>query len=423
MGEVLHNDNYNGFEDKIKNNLGLSVFESWFTNANYAFDENTLSISVKDRSVRDWIVRNYKEKLTEIFECSDIMVLVKSKREIHDKKDVITYKSVKKSSAKYLMSNFLKDENNILAYDVAEAIVNDDSIFDGKVVQVVGSTGNGKTHLLQAIANESYLRSKYKATYMSSEKFMFDYISSIKQNDLIKFRNGIDESDVLIIDDMQNIDGKKSTSEELNLIISSFADHGKKVVISSNKVESNVTGSMIVNIGLPNRKTRRDFAMRIIADRNASIPLDVVEFLVDNVNHNMRELESAIATLIITSRSIPINLTSVKEILQDVIRSGFLLQQKDVRVMDIQKEVAEYYDIEIEIMLSNSRMKHICRARQVGMYLSKKLTSESYGMIASKFNISSPATVLHSCMKIKKSLVQNSRLAGDLDKLERIICS
>lgn len=331
---------------------------------------------------------------------------------------------------RFTFDSFVVGKSNELAYAAARRVAeNKDVNFNPLFLH--GGVGLGKTHLMHAIAwaNREYFPER-KVVYLSAEQFMYQFISSIRYKDTMAFKQKFRNVDLLMIDDLQFIANKNSTQEEFFHTFNALIDHHRQVILSADRSPSNLDGveeriRSRLGWGLVADIHPTDYELRLgILQQKANgvpeveIQSEVLEFLARRISSNVRELEGAFNRMVAHSTLIgrPITLEMTQEVLQDLLRAN----DRRVTVDEIQRQVADYYNIKLSDLLSSRRARQVARPRQVAMYLCKHLTSKSLPSIGRKFGGRDHTTVMHAVKRIDELRQTDSVLDEDIIHLERM---
>ncbi|MBF0624745.1 MAG: chromosomal replication initiator protein DnaA [Magnetococcales bacterium] len=294
-----------------------------------------------------------------------------------------------------------------------------------------GGVGLGKTHIMQAIGNRILqTRPDLKVLYISSEKFMTQLINSLRNQGIMAFKDKFRSVDVLLVDDIQFIAGKKATQEEFFHTFNALYEANRQIVLTSDSFPSEIEQleerlrsrfgmGLVADIQPPELETRVAILKQKAAQENMDLQDDVAFFLAEAVRTNVRELEGALirvsAHASLTGK--PVTLGLVKESLRDLIKG----QDRPVSIEGIQKTVCGYYKIRLADMLSAKRSRIFSHPRQVAMYLSKQLTRHSYPEIAHQFGGRDHTTVLYAVGSIDKKRAADSGLTEELETLTAML--
>ena len=350
--------------------------------------------------------------------------------EIDEKKSFLTSASMQLNS-KLTFDSFVVGNSNQMPYAASKRVCEAPSEYYNPLY-LYGQVGIGKTHLLNAIALEIKQKfPKRKVVYMSAERFMYQFIKSIRSKNTIQFKDEFRSVDVLMIDDIQFISGKGSTQEEFFYTFNDLIDQKKQIIITSNKapveltdldekLRSRLGGGLVIDF----RPTNFDLRLKILNKKSHALslllPQEVLEFLANKIVSNIRELEGALNRICshheLTGKAISIENT--EELLSDLLA----VNEKQISIEFIQQKVSSYFNINVSEMGSPRRSISIARPRQIAMYLCKKNTSFSYPEIGRSFGGKDHTTVIHAVKKIETLSKKDNKLQNalvDLTKLMR----
>ena len=325
----------------------------------------------------------------------------------------------------YTFENFILDKSNELAYFSAQRVGQEFNI-DYNPFFIYGNVGIGKTHLLNAIAWNIKKNNEKRFIYISAERFMYQFIKSLKMNETIRFKDQFRSIDILMIDDLQFIAGKKSTQEEFFHLLNDLIDNKKQVIMTADKSPSNIknldykirsrlSGGLVVDILPTTFELRKKIIRKKVSSKNVSLEKDIINFLADNIFSSVRELEGAINKIMLYSdiTNTKLNITNAQIILADYLNKT----DKKITVKDIQLEVSKYYNLQFHELCSKNRSRYISKPRQIAMFLSKQLTDASYPEIGKLFGGKDHATIIHGVKKIKVSSENDRKVKQDLDNI------
>jgi chromosomal replication initiator protein len=326
--------------------------------------------------------------------------------------------------------NFIVGKPNELAYSAALRVAESDvAVFNP--LFLYGSVGLGKTHLMNAIAWNIKSRSPDRnIAYLSAEKFMYEFVRAVRFKDTMAFKEQFRSVDVLMIDDIQFICGKESTQEEFFHTFNTLVDNKRQVVVSADKFPSDLEGmeerlksrlgwGLVADIHPTTYELRLSILQSKVAAFSVKIPNKVLEFVAHKITSNIRELEGAlnriVAGAVFVGREITVE--SAKEVLADLLRTN----DRKVTIDEIQKKVAIHYAIKLGDMSSARRVRQVAMPRQVAMYLSKRLTTQSLPEIGRNFGGRDHTTVLHAVRKIEEAMDLDANLAEDVRLLMQVL--
>ena len=332
----------------------------------------------------------------------------------------------------YTFENFVVGKPNEFAYAAARRLAESEQpVFNP--LFLYGGSGLGKTHLMHAIAwhirqNQPHRR----VIYLTAEKFMYRFVRALQDRNTLDFKDQFRNADVLMVDDVQFITGKEATQEEFFHTFNALVDQGRQVVVSADKGPSSLSGMderlrSRLSSGLTADLHETTYELRLgILETKAVregvvLPRDVAEILAQRIRTNVRELEGALTRLILQAhfsrRDITLDL--VHETLHDLLRKC----ERKITVADIQKKVADHFQIKPSEMTSKRRSRNVARPRQVAMYLSKHLTDDSLPSIGTAFGGRDHTTVLHAIRKVDELQGQDAVFAEDVEHLTRLLKS
>ncbi|WP_448192503.1 chromosomal replication initiator protein DnaA [Azospirillum sp. sgz301742] len=331
---------------------------------------------------------------------------------------------------RFTFENFVPGKPNELAYAAARRVA-ESNVVPFNPLFLYGGVGLGKTHLMHAIAWA--IRQKdpsRKVIYLSAEKFMYQFIRALRFKDTMAFKQQFRSVDVLMIDDVQFISGKDSTQEEFFHTFNALVDQNRQVIVSADKSPSDLEGmeerlrsrlgwGLVADI----HPTTYELRLSILESKadalKAAIPLKVREFLAHKITSNVRELEGALNRIVAHSELVgrAITLETTQEVLHDLLRAN----DRRVTIDEIQKRVAEHFNIRVADMHSARRARAVARPRQVAMYLSKQLTARSLPEIGRKFGGRDHTTVMHAVKKVEELRATDPAFAEDVELLRRML--
>ncbi len=332
----------------------------------------------------------------------------------------------------FTFDSFVVGKPNEFAYACARRVAEHPGSKEFNPLFLYGGVGLGKTHLMHAIGLELTRRGAPRATvaYMSAEKFMYRFIAAIRSQQTIEFKDQLRSVDVLMIDDLQFLIGKDNTQEEFFHTFNALVDAGKQIVVSADKSPSDLSGledrlrtrlgcGMVADLHATTFELRISILEAKATRARVTVPARVLEFLAHKITSNIRELEAALNRLIAHANLFarPITLETAQEVLHDILKA----HDKRVTIDEIQRRVAEHYNMRIGDMVSARRARAVARPRQVAMYLAKQLTSRSLPEIGKKFGNRDHTTVMHACSRVTELISSDSGFAEDVDLLRKML--
>jgi chromosomal replication initiator protein len=333
---------------------------------------------------------------------------------------------------RFTFDNFIVGKPNEFAYACARRVAERPASPGFNPLFLYGGVGLGKTHLMHAIGLELTQRGGAQTTvaYMSAEKFMYRFIAAIRSQSTIEFKEQLRSVDLLMIDDLQFLIGKDNTQEEFFHTFNALVDAGKQIVVSADKSPSDLSGledrlrtrlgcGMVADLHATTFELRISILEAKAARAGVDVPPKVLEFLAHKITSNVRELEGALNRLIAHANLFgrPITLESTQDVLHDILKA----HDRRVTIEEIQRKVAEHWNIRLTDMSSARRARAVARPRQVAMYLAKQLTSRSLPEIGRKFGNRDHTTVMHAVARVAELMERDAAFAEDVELLRRML--
>ena len=431
---------------KFHTTFGKDVYESWIKNINLKKEFNHYVIlSVPTRFVRDWIVSRYADKILDVIkiykksiqrlefliegtqEKSDQFILSKKNKITSIENSLLNYN---RFSSNNRFDNFVVGESNELAYTAARKICVESAHYNP--LFIYSSVGMGKTHLLNAIGLE--VGNSKKVMFISAERFMYHFVRSIKNNEMVKFKDLFRGANIFIIDDIQFVNGKEAMQEEFFHTFNALIERGSQIVISSDRPPSNLdriqerirsrmAGGLVIDIQPPDLELRikilkRKFEeIKINFKENYDLSEEVFKFLASEITSSIREMVGALNRILAFSKinTKSPNIHECKKILKDFISSN----NKSINVEFIQNLVASHFNLNIQELLSPRRSRSLARPRQIAMYLAKQHTTNSLPDIGRKFSNRDHTTVIHAVKKIDELIKKDNDIRQNIVELKK----
>jgi chromosomal replication initiator protein len=336
---------------------------------------------------------------------------------------------------RFTFENFVVGKPNELAHAaarrVAEACANPVHTVPFNPLFLYGGVGLGKTHLMHAVAWHVRRHAcDCKVIYLSAEKFMYQFIRALRFKSTMDFKQQFRSVDLLMIDDVQFISGKDSTQEEFFHTFNALVDQNRQIVISADKSPSDLEGleermrsrlgwGLVADLHPTTYELRLGILQSKAEHSGMRISQKVMEFLAHKITSNVRELEGALNRIIADMQLIgrEVTLETAQELLRDLLRSC----ERRVTIDEIQRRVAEHFNIRLSEMTSERRARAVARPRQIAMYLTKQLTTRSLPEIGRKFGGRDHTTVMHAVRKIEELTLSDRALAEDVELLRRML--
>ncbi|MFL2887000.1 MAG: chromosomal replication initiator protein DnaA [Candidatus Pelagibacter sp.] len=455
--EIEKKIDWKKIQSNMKEKLGKDIFESWLKKIELIEEfNNYVLISVSTRFIRDWITSRYLDQILQIIKeyKKNIMRIEFVIEDQNFKKNENFEKDLKINNEDFIKDNVSFIKNSFLQYNRIDPNKNFDNFITGssnklafeaskKVSQdvshynplyIYGGVGMGKTHLLNSIGLS--LKEKNKVMFISAERFMYQFVKSIKSNEMVKFKEYFRNTDILLIDDIQFMNGKEAMQEEFFHTFNALIEKGSQIIVSSDRppnklsriqerIKSRFSGGLVVDIQNPDYELR----YKIIKSKTEELALfyssqliitkEIQEFISREIRTSIRELVGALNRIVSFSRiynKVP-NLSEVRVILKDLLN----LSENKVTIDFIQTTVCKYFKISKNEMLSPRRSRYLVRPRQTAIYLSKMLTSKSLPEIGRAFSNRDHTTVIHSVKTIDKLRKEDNELNINIDSLKNKI--
>ena len=335
---------------------------------------------------------------------------------------------------RYTFANFIVGKPNAFAQACAQRVAERPASPGFNPLFLYGGVGLGKTHLMHAIAwqliDPARPGGPVSVAYMSAEKFMYRFIAAIRSQSTMQFKEQLRSVDVLMIDDLQFLINKDATQDEFFHTFNALVETGKQIVISADKSPSDLSGleervrtrlgsGMVADLHATTYELRISILEAKAANANVTVPPKVIEFLAHKITTNVRELEGALNRLVAHANLFgqSITLESAHELLHDILKA----HERRVTIEEIQRKVAEHWNIRLTDMSSPRRARAVARPRQVAMYLAKQLTSRSLPEIGRKFGNRDHTTVMHAVSRITELMAVDPAFADDVELLRRML--
>ena len=441
-------------QTEMKNKLGLDIYESWLKKIDFVDEfSNYILLSVPTRFIRDWItsryldqilqtIRNYKKEIIRIeFKIIEIneknIITNDNSKSLPNNRENVSF--IKESYLQYnridpnkRFENFITSVCNKLAYEASLKVT--ENLNNYNPLYIYGGVGMGKTHLLNSIGLE--LKKTNKVLFISAERFMYQFVKSIKSNDMVKFKEHFRNTDILLIDDIQFMNGKEAMQEEFFHTFNALLDKGSQIIMSADRppnklsriqerIKSRFSGGLVVDIQKPDYELRKKIVEKKIEELSNLYPdqikisKDIQDFISNEITSNVRELVGAINRTISFSRiynKAP-NLAETKIVLKDLLN----LSENKVTIDLIQTLVCKFFKISKNEMLSSRRSRYLVRPRQTAIYLTKILTSKSLPEIGREFSNRDHTTIIHSVKTIEKLKEKDPEMVDNINKLKNQI--
>jgi chromosomal replication initiator protein len=446
--------------DRLQKEVGEAEYRNWLrpmTLTGLQGDE--VAISLPSSFVRDWVRDHHGARVSALWRSElpivrrvDFVIadpaiqlidasasiaeeLPRSPAETENKSESNDVDIITALDPRFTFDTFVVGKPNEVAHACAHRVAEQPASQGFNPLFLYGGVGLGKTHLMHAIGWELSKRGKagdrpISVAYMSAEKFMYRFIASIRGHHLIQFKELLRGVDVLMIDDLQFLIGKENTQEEFFHTFNYLVEKGKQIVISSDKSPSDLNGldnrlrtrlgcGMVADLHSTSFELRISILQSKAARTGVSVPPKVLEFLAHKITSNVRDLEGALNRLIAHAQLFgrPVTLETAQEVLHDILRA----HDRKVTIEEIQKKVAEHFNIRQTEMTSARRARAVAIPRQVAMYLSKQLTTRSLPEIGRKFGNRDHTTVMHAVARVSEKVQTDGDFAEGVELLRRTL--
>ena len=447
---------------QLRDEFGDTAYRSWLQSLRLdRIDAGEAIVAAPTRFLRDWVATHYADRLLALWRSENPLIArlqliidpqaaapirqeIRAVEEIDLPEPPIPAEIAEDRGPlaaaldpRFTFENFVVGKPNELAHAaarrVAEACVAPNQTVPFNPLYLYSGVGLGKTHLMHAIA--WYVRNQAptrKVIYLSAEKFMYTFIRALRFKSTMDFKEQFRSVDLLMIDDVQFISGKDSTQEEFFHTFNALVDQNRQIVISADKSPSDLAGleermrsrlgwGLVADIHPTTYELRLGILQSKAEQSGLRISQKVLEFLAHKIVSNVRELEGALNRITAQMQLIgrDITLEGAHELLHDLVRAN----ERKVTIDEIQKKVAEHFNVKMAEMTSSRRARVVARPRQVAMYLAKQLTSRSLPEIGRKFGGRDHTTVMHAVRKIEELIASDRALAEDVEVLRRMLQS
>jgi len=454
---------------RLREEYGESAFKSWLKPLTLVLlDDGEVRIAVPTRFMRDWVRSHYADGILAAWRAEnrsvnsvEIVVLTAHSEPVRLASEQAPAATPASRAAlkapavhrdapaepreaaaeekddvsapldpRFTFANWVTGKSNEFAAAAARRVAEEAKVPFNPLF-LYGGVGLGKTHLMHAIA--WHIRKRHpdrKVIYLSAEKFMYQFIRAIRFKDTMAFKEQFRSVDVLMIDDVQFISGKDSTQEEFFHTFNALVDQNRQIVLSADKSPSDLEGleergksrlawGLVADIHPTTYELRLGILQSKAEQMGMAVPSKVLEFLAHKITSNVRELEGALNRISAHATLVgrPVTIETAQEVLLDLLRA----HDRRVTIEEIQKRVAEHYQIRLSDMSSPRRARAVARPRQIAMYLAKQLTTRSLPEIGRKFGGRDHTTVMHAVRKIEELRASDRNFSDDIDLLRRMI--
>ncbi len=418
---------FNKSVQQLEQNINTSEFNSWVKPLNFDLKENNFNIYAPNTFIEDFFREKYLPSIITFLENNIgrnkfILNLSVAEDKSEDKK-------ITGLNTSYTFESFVEGKTNQVALAAAKQVAEHAERTEYNPLFVYGGVGLGKTHLMHAVGNKLLEdRPNAKICYVHSEKFVSDMVKALQLGAINEFKKFYRNLNALLIDDIQFFAGKEGSQEELFHTFNSLIEGGNLMIFSCDRYPKEIEGleerlksrfgwGLSVVIDPPGLETRAAILLQKAEQMDLSLPSECAFFIAQQVKSNVRELEGALKRVAANAKfaKSDIDITLVKDSLRDILA----IQAKMVTIPNIQRVVADYYNIKTSELLSKRRNRSITRPRQIAMALSKELTNHSLPEIGDAFGGRDHTTVIHACDKTKELTQESLEIEEDYKKLRR----
>lgn len=435
---------------EIENIISSANFNTWFKETFLIkLDDGVAYIGVPNAFIKDWIVKKFYTTILKTLRerengvrSIDFVIAKIDKRKVDTKKEKLTKDNntalplaeyvVNKEdnlNPKYMFDSFVIGPFNELAYAASWAIIKQPGVVYNPLF-IHGSTGHGKTHLIQAVGNQIKMNFPNKRVfYLTSEKFYSEYISAVQNNRVPLFKEKYRKYDVLIMDDVQFLSTKEKTQEELFHLFNSLYENNKQIIFSSDqhpnfipgledRLKSRFSQGMIIDIPPPDHESRLQIIKKKSAQSSVYLSDEIINFLAETIEGNIRELEGVVNIVSCQTqlKNKSLSIAEIKDLIKNTSKP-----KKMMSVADLIKTVAEFYGLNTESLCDKTRKKEVVRPRQIAMYILREDFNVSFPTIGDKMGGRDHTTVIHSCEKVKNDLKVDKLLEQQINEIRNIL--
>ncbi|OZI12443.1 chromosomal replication initiation protein DnaA [Bacillaceae bacterium SAS-127] len=443
-------DLWNKVLQSIEKKISKPSFDTWLKSTKaYSLQGDSITITAPNDFARDWLEGHYSQLISGVIgeitgeplavrfiipenQQSEEFDASKAKKRQNKKEDAHEFPQ-SMLNPKYTFDTFVIGSGNRFAHAASLAVAEAPAKAYNPLF-IYGGVGLGKTHLMHAIGHYVLEHNpEAKVVYLSSEKFTNEFINSIRDNKAVDFRNRYRNVDVLLIDDIQFLAGKEQTQEEFFHTFNTLHEESKQIIISSDRppkeiptledrLRSRFEWGLITDITPPDLETRIAILRKKAKADNLDIPNEVMLYIANQIDTNIRELEGALIRVVAYSSLInkDVNADLAAEALKDIIPSS---KPKTITIQNIQKVVGEQYNVKLEDFKAKKRTKSVAFPRQIAMYLSRELTDFSLPKIGEEFGGRDHTTVIHAHEKISRLLETDSQLQHNVKEIQNLLKS
>lgn len=427
-------------KELLKGEISELSYKTWILPLELSkIEDNKVILISDDPFKRDSVESRFKDLLENAFsivlqkQCN-ISIILKDSNDTQEKNTNTNFSNINYSKTylnpNYSFDTFVVGDNNRFAHAAALAVAESPATAYNPLF-IYGGVGLGKTHLLHAIGNEVLRNNKeFKILYVTSEKFTNDFINSLKDNNMDNFRNRYRNIDVLLIDDIQFIAGKDRLQEEFFHTFNTLRESGKQIVLSSDKpprdiplledrLKSRFEWGILADVAMADYEVRLAILRKKADEKHAIIDDDILKNIAAKIDSNIRELEG-VFNKIVAQASLthtPVTFEMAEKAINDIIRQNSSV----ISIEYIQEVICNYFDVTMKDLTSSQRSSNITFPRQIGMYLCRILTNESFPKVGAAFGKRDHTTVMHAFKKIEQGIKEDQNTKLVVESVKKIV--
>lgn len=457
---------------RLRTELGEEVFQSWFASVEpEELNGGTLNLSVPTKFLKSWIQSHYQDRVLSLWKSENkkimkLAIRVRTpviNRQVEDNPIIdpraenglngyaadtayITGDLIDDPSSgdlaspldpRFTLDTFVVGDSNRLAFEAARQIANSGQAApEFKVLYIHGSVGLGKTHLLQSIAWAARREQRpRRVIYLTAERFMYRFVSALKQKEAVAFKDQLRNIDLLLIDDMQFLQGP-TLQQEFCHTLNALIEAGRHIVVAADRpladleilderMRSRLSAGLVADLRPLDKTVRLEILRRRLASArrkfpNLNMPDSVLEYVAEQITGNGRDLEGAFTRILARNQLAKFEITveTAESAIRDLVRTP---EPRRIRIEGIQRLVAKHFNVTKQELISARRTRSVVRPRQISMYLAKTMTDRSFPDIGRRFGGRDHTTVLHAVRKIERLISEDPGLANEVAMLRRLI--
>ena len=428
----------------IKNRIQETAFQTWFDGVQISsINDDDLTLLVPNKFHYEWLESKYRTLIDEAINSITSKSLIInytvpitsktpqeipsfSKRKKNYPRFQQRYSKTKVFNSQYTFNTFIEGKDNQFAKAACESVSDAPGTTPFNPLLIYSPTGLGKTHLLQAIGNKVLRKyPDYQITYLTSERFMLEFISSIQKNKSTDFANQYRSSDILLLDDVQFFEGKEQTQEQFFHLFNDLFEKGKQIVLTVDKHPNELSGikerlvsrfqsGLMVDIQAPDLETRIAILMNEAEQNNINLSYKITEFIATSITTDIRKMKGVLVRLLAISslKQVDINMKLVQVVVREMIGDK---EFHTINIKEISRYITSKLGVPERLVRGKSRRQDIALARQIIMYLSRELTNLPLSKIGDQLGRRDHSTVVHACKLIEKKMNDSDSFKNQID--------